>query len=81
MLVRRTVQLLAPKPGLLMQFPGSHITTHHVDMADYGSVKEFANRLLSSNKPIDMLFNNAARFLDAPQFEVTKDGYEATVGA
>eukprot|EP00879_Flechtneria_rotunda_P030335 GHRR01032958.1.p1 GENE.GHRR01032958.1~~GHRR01032958.1.p1 ORF type:complete len:126 (-),score=11.88 GHRR01032958.1:118-495(-) len=41
-------------------------------------VEALAQDLLDSGKPINLLINNAARFLDAP-FKVTKEGFEQTI--
>lgn len=60
------------------EFPHAHIAFSHLDLADFGSVRQFAEELLSTNKPIHLLINNGGRYIDTP-FEVTEDGFEITL--
>ncbi|KIZ02736.1 Retinol dehydrogenase 12 [Monoraphidium neglectum] len=41
------------------------------------SIRAFADRILAMGRPLDLLVNNAGRFLDAP-FQLTEDGFEQT---
>ncbi len=65
-------------PAIIMQFPGARIMSKHLDLADFGSVRSFADEVLADNKPIHLLINDAGRYIDTP-FTVTKDGFEIQV--
>ncbi|KIZ02734.1 retinol dehydrogenase 11 (all-trans/9-cis/11-cis) [Monoraphidium neglectum] len=41
------------------------------------SIKSCADQVLALDRPLDLLVNNAGRFLDAP-FQLTEDGFEQT---
>eukprot|EP00879_Flechtneria_rotunda_P013233 GHRR01013818.1.p1 GENE.GHRR01013818.1~~GHRR01013818.1.p1 ORF type:complete len:289 (+),score=68.67 GHRR01013818.1:453-1319(+) len=60
------------------EFPGAKISYRVCNLELLSEVEALAQDLLDSGKPINLLINNAARFLDAP-FKVTKEGFEQTI--
>lgn len=50
-----------------------------VDLADLGSVKAFADRMLAEGRPIDILINNAG-VMALPKRQTTADGFEMQFG-
>lgn len=60
------------------QFPGSEVEAKVVDLASFESIREFAGDLLSTEKPIHLLINNAGICTSEP-FQLTKEGYEITM--
>ncbi|HEY5195513.1 MAG TPA: oxidoreductase [Solirubrobacteraceae bacterium] len=54
--------------------PGALLETRRLDLADLGSVREFAGRLESESRPVDLLINNAG--VMAPPRQLTADGFE-----
>jgi NAD(P)-dependent dehydrogenase (short-subunit alcohol dehydrogenase family) len=54
--------------------PGARLETRRLDLADLGSVGEFAERLAGEDRPVDLLINNAG--VMAPPRRVTVDGFE-----
>jgi NAD(P)-dependent dehydrogenase (short-subunit alcohol dehydrogenase family) len=54
--------------------PGALLETRRLDLADLGSVREFAGRLAAEARPLDLLVNNAG--LMAPPRLTSADGFE-----
>lgn len=50
-----------------------------VDLADLGSVKAFADRILAEGRPVDILINNAG-VMALPKRQTTADGFEMQFG-
>ncbi|NBW06994.1 MAG: SDR family NAD(P)-dependent oxidoreductase [Caulobacteraceae bacterium] len=50
-----------------------------VDLADLGSVKAFADRMLAEGRPIDILINNAG-VMALPKRQTTAEGFEMQFG-
>jgi NAD(P)-dependent dehydrogenase (short-subunit alcohol dehydrogenase family) len=50
-----------------------------LDLADLRSIKSFAERILTTSEPIDLLINNAGLMMP-PQKETTADGFEIQFG-
>jgi NAD(P)-dependent dehydrogenase (short-subunit alcohol dehydrogenase family) len=53
----------------------AQLTTELVDLADLQSVKDFAERLIRSGRPVNYLFNNAGLMTSAERF-TTYEGFE-----
>lgn len=62
------------------QHPGSQLEVRRLDLADLGSVKEFADGMLADGMPIDVLVNNAG-VMAPPSRLVTADGFELQFGS
>jgi NAD(P)-dependent dehydrogenase (short-subunit alcohol dehydrogenase family) len=65
---------------ILEQHPGARLEVRRVDLADLGSVKDFADGLLSDGTPLDVLINNAG-VMAPPTRMVTADGFELQFGS
>lgn len=59
--------------------PGAKARFEALDLASLATVKEFADRMIAANRPIDLLINNAA-VMSLPQRKVTRDGFEMQLG-
>jgi NAD(P)-dependent dehydrogenase (short-subunit alcohol dehydrogenase family) len=55
------------------------VSTRELDLADLGSVRDFASRVLAAYPVLDLLVNNAG-VMAVPERRVTKDGFELTFG-
>lgn len=64
---------------LQKQAPGLSFKVELLDLTDLISVRMFADRYLGTNKPLDILINNAG-IMALPQRELTSDGFEAQFG-
>jgi NAD(P)-dependent dehydrogenase (short-subunit alcohol dehydrogenase family) len=58
--------------------PNAEIRLEELDLADLGSVREFAQRLTSQSSRLDLLINNAG--VMAPPRRTTADGFESQFG-
>ncbi len=58
--------------------PAATVEVAPLDLADLGSVREFAGRLAGAHEQIDLLINNAG-IMAAPR-RLTKDGFESQFG-
>ena len=65
---------------ILAAHPGARIEVRRVDMADLGSVREFADGLLAAGTPVDLLLNNAG-VMAPPTRMTTADGFELQFGS
>jgi NAD(P)-dependent dehydrogenase (short-subunit alcohol dehydrogenase family) len=63
---------------LQREFPGSSIRALVHNMESMSEVRLLADEILATGKNINLLINNAGRFIDAP-FGVTKEGFEQTI--
>jgi NAD(P)-dependent dehydrogenase (short-subunit alcohol dehydrogenase family) len=59
--------------------PGERVRFERVDLADLRSVAAFADRLLTADRAIDMLINNAGVMMP-PVRQATADGFELQFG-
>lgn len=59
--------------------PGARVRFEPVDLADLGSVRALAERLVWEGRPIDILVNNAG-VMDLPTRQTTADGHEMQLG-
>jgi NAD(P)-dependent dehydrogenase (short-subunit alcohol dehydrogenase family) len=57
----------------------ANVRFEQVDLADLGSVKAFADRMLAEARPIDILINNAG-VMALPKRQTTADGFEMQFG-
>jgi NAD(P)-dependent dehydrogenase (short-subunit alcohol dehydrogenase family) len=53
---------------------GALVECRRLDLADLGSIREFADGLLADSRPLDLLVNNAG--LMAPPRQLSADGFE-----
>lgn len=65
---------------LLHEDPGARLEIRRIDLADLGSVREFAAGFLDDGRPIDILVNNAGVMSPQERFE-TVDGFELQFGS
>ncbi len=62
------------------QHPAAQLEVRRIDLADLGSVKEFAESLIADGTPVDVLINNAG-VMAPPTRMVTADGFELQFGS
>jgi NAD(P)-dependent dehydrogenase (short-subunit alcohol dehydrogenase family) len=55
--------------------PGTDIRYEHLDLSSLAAVAEFADKLLATGQPVDILINNAG-VMALPERELTADGFE-----
>ncbi|SDF56620.1 NAD(P)-dependent dehydrogenase, short-chain alcohol dehydrogenase family [Lentzea fradiae] len=60
---------------ILAARPTARVEVRRLDLADQGSVREFADELLEEGKPLDVLVNNAG-LMNVPARTETADGFE-----
>lgn len=58
--------------------PGARTDTLRLDLADLSSIRDAATRI-AETETIDLLFNNAG-VMNLPERQLTRDGFEMTVG-
>jgi NAD(P)-dependent dehydrogenase (short-subunit alcohol dehydrogenase family) len=58
--------------------PGARAEVQQLDLADLGSVRDFAARVAESHERVDLLINNAG--VMAPPRRTTVDGFESQLG-
>lgn len=63
---------------LKREFPGAKISLLVHDLESMSEVKSLADEVLATGKNINLLINNAGRFIDAP-FGITKEGFEQSI--
>lgn len=66
------------KADILLSNPGVDITVMSVDLGNMASIRKFAQEYIATEKPIDILINNAG--IMAGPLEKTKDGFESQFG-
>ena len=64
----------AAAAGISGRVPGALVGARRLDLADLGSVREFAGELASESRPLDLLVNNAG--VMAPPRRLSVDGFE-----
>jgi len=64
---------------ILARHPGAALTVRRLDLADLGSVREFADGLIDEGDPVDLLLNNAG-VMAPPKRMTTTDGFELQFG-
>jgi NAD(P)-dependent dehydrogenase (short-subunit alcohol dehydrogenase family) len=60
---------------ILAQYPDARLDVRHLDVADLSSVRAFAETLLTENRPLNILVNNAG-VMAPPERLVSVDGFE-----
>lgn len=80
MAVRTPSKGEAARDEILKLHPGADLDVRRIDLADLGSVKEFADGMLADGKPIDVLVNNAG-VMAPPSRMLTADGFELQFGS
>jgi NAD(P)-dependent dehydrogenase (short-subunit alcohol dehydrogenase family) len=65
---------------ILAQYPEARLEVRRIDLADLGSVQEFADGLVADGTPIDLLVNNAG-VMAPPARMSTADGFELQFGS
>src|SRR4249920_1682766 len=80
MAVRTVAKGEQARAGILAQHPGAELEVRRVDLADLGSVRQFADGLLADGTPIDLLINNAG-VMAPPTRMTTADGFELQFGS
>ncbi|MFH8252607.1 SDR family oxidoreductase [Microbacterium sp. B2969] len=68
------------KADILKRNPGADLHMRQLDLADLGSVKQFADALIADGTPLDLLVNNAGVMMPPVRHE-TKDGFELQIGS
>ena len=75
---RNLTKAQVAKDGILAATPGAEVEIAKLDLADLSSVRAFAKQELARGKPLDVLVNNAGRYVNKRQ--TTADGFELTLG-
>jgi NAD(P)-dependent dehydrogenase (short-subunit alcohol dehydrogenase family) len=65
----------AARDRLLARAPGADLEVRRLDLADLASVREFADGMLATGRPLDLLLNNAG-VMAVPDQHLTVDGFE-----
>ncbi|HVK55551.1 MAG TPA: SDR family oxidoreductase [Burkholderiales bacterium] len=65
--------------SILQKYPNAKVRFSLLDLASLASVRAFSDRLLSENKPIHLLINNAG-VMSPPTRQTTADGFELQFG-
>lgn len=77
MACRNSEKAESARQRILREFPGSDVSVSVLDLADLGSIEEFARRF-SGSDGLDILINNAGVMI--PPKSRTKDGFELQFG-
>ncbi|MFD5702943.1 SDR family oxidoreductase [Streptomyces lasiicapitis] len=80
MAVRTPAKGEAARAEILQRHPGAKLEIRRVDLADLASVEEFADGLLATGTPLDLLVNNAG-VMAPPTRMTTADGFELQFGS
>lgn len=67
------------KSEILAQHPRADVEVRRLNLADLSSVEEFADRLITDGRPLDLLLNNAGVMM-LPERHETADGFEMELG-
>jgi NAD(P)-dependent dehydrogenase (short-subunit alcohol dehydrogenase family) len=67
------------RAAILGEFPQATMEVRQLDLADLGSVEEFAERLIADNTKLDVLLSNAG-VMTPPSRLTTADGFELQFG-
>ncbi|RVW10520.1 SDR family NAD(P)-dependent oxidoreductase [Prescottella agglutinans] len=65
---------------IMHEIPQAQLEIRRIDLADLGSVREFAAGFLDDGRPLDLLVNNAGVMSPPERFE-TVDGFELQFGS
>ena len=79
MAVRTIAKGEQARDEILARQPGASLEVRRIDLADLGSVKEFADGLIADGTPVDVLINNAG-VMAPPTRMTTADGFELQFG-
>ncbi len=80
MAVRTIAKGEQARDEILARQPGASLEVRQIDLADLGSVKEFADGLIADGTPVDVLINNAG-VMAPPARMTTADGFELQFGS
>ena len=80
MAVRTIAKGEQARDEILARQPGASLEVRRIDLADLGSVKEFADGLIADGIPVDVLINNAG-VMAPPARMTTADGFELQFGS
>ncbi|MFJ9516946.1 SDR family oxidoreductase [Kitasatospora sp. NPDC101801] len=80
MAVRTVAKGEAARAEILAEHPGAHLEVRRVDLADLASVQEFADGIVATGTPLDLLVNNAG-VMAPPTRMTTADGFELQFGS
>src|SRR6266536_260746 len=69
----------AARADILAVQPDAHLEVRQLDLADLASVRDFADRLGTEGRPLDLLINNAG-VMTPPTRMSTADGFELQFG-
>ncbi|MDR1186055.1 MAG: SDR family oxidoreductase [Bifidobacteriaceae bacterium] len=79
MAVRSAEKGESARDGILLARPAATIEVRTCDLADLGSVRDFADGIVQDGKPLNVLVNNAGVMVPPSRFE-TADGFELQFG-
>jgi NAD(P)-dependent dehydrogenase (short-subunit alcohol dehydrogenase family) len=80
MAVRTIAKGEAARAEILAAHPHAQLEVRRLDLADLGSVRDFADRLTADGTPLDLLVNNAG-VMTPPTRMTTTDGFELQLGS
>jgi NAD(P)-dependent dehydrogenase (short-subunit alcohol dehydrogenase family) len=80
MAVRTIAKGEQARAEILASQPGAQLEVRRVDLADLGSIKEFADGLIADSTSVDVLINNAG-VMAPPTRMATADGFELQFGS
>jgi NAD(P)-dependent dehydrogenase (short-subunit alcohol dehydrogenase family) len=80
MAVRTPAKGEQARTEILDRHPGARLEVRRLDLADLGSVRDFAESLLADATPVDLLVNNAG-VMAVPRRTTTADGFELQLGS
>src|SRR3984957_8635468 len=80
MAVRTMAKGEQARDEILARQPGAQLEVRRIDLADLGTVKEFADGLIADGTPVDVLINNAG-VMAPPTRMATADGFELQFGS
>src|SRR6516165_838499 len=80
MAVRTVAKGEQARAEIVARQPGAQLEVRRVDLADLGTVKEFADGLIADGTPVDVLINNAG-VMAPPARMTTADGFELQLGS
>ncbi len=80
MAVRTIAKGEQARDEIVARQPGASLEVRRIDLADLGSVKEFAEGLITDGTPVDVLINNAG-VMAPPARMTTADGFELQFGS
>ena len=66
------------KENILKEFPNGNVSIYQLDLADFSSIKDFVNSMMSNQIKIDYFYNNAGVYRMNKSH--TRDGLDLTIG-